>query len=168
MMPNKTIYVADADLPLFERAQELANGNLSAAIVTALRAYVEGESETPGGSDDEIIVKVGSGGTYHRQRFHGRLLGKQTIASPDQSQTTHYKVYQTAKGKYAVYAVTGPNWMRRDWHKWQDYSSEWWHTTHTLDVVDSLDALESVIPPLLFQVVTHTAGSADGIEDLDI
>jgi hypothetical protein len=31
-MPNRTIYVADADLPIFEKAQELAGENLSATI----------------------------------------------------------------------------------------------------------------------------------------
>ena len=31
-VPNKTIYVSDGDLPLYQRAQELAGGNLSAAI----------------------------------------------------------------------------------------------------------------------------------------
>ena len=42
-MPNKTIYVSDADVPTFERAQELAGGNLSATIVQALRRFVEME-----------------------------------------------------------------------------------------------------------------------------
>lgn len=41
-MPNKTIYVSDDDLALYKRAQELA-GNLSQAISTALRRYVEME-----------------------------------------------------------------------------------------------------------------------------
>ena len=34
-VPNKTIYVADTDLPLFQRAQELTGDNLSATIVRA-------------------------------------------------------------------------------------------------------------------------------------
>ena len=40
-MPNKTIYVSDGDLPIYQRAQELAGGNLSSAITTALRRYVD-------------------------------------------------------------------------------------------------------------------------------
>src|SRR5690348_14808983 len=39
MMPNKTIYVADSDLPLYEQAQAMAGGNLSAAIAQALRRF---------------------------------------------------------------------------------------------------------------------------------
>jgi hypothetical protein len=40
-VPNKTIYVSDGDLQLFQRAQELAGGNLSAAISKALRRFVD-------------------------------------------------------------------------------------------------------------------------------
>ena len=40
-MPNKTIYVSDGDLSLYQRAQELAGGNLSAAISAALRRFVD-------------------------------------------------------------------------------------------------------------------------------
>ena len=36
-MPNKTIYIADQDLDLFERAQQRAGTSLSAIIVEALR-----------------------------------------------------------------------------------------------------------------------------------
>ena len=42
-MPNRTIYVADADLPIFEKAQKLAGDNLSAAIAQALHYFVEKE-----------------------------------------------------------------------------------------------------------------------------
>src|SRR4029079_834408 len=42
-VPNKTIYVSDGDLKLFARAQELAGGNLSAAISRALRRYVDAQ-----------------------------------------------------------------------------------------------------------------------------
>ena len=40
-MPNRTIYVADVDLPIFEKAQKLAGDNLSAAIAQALHYFVE-------------------------------------------------------------------------------------------------------------------------------
>ena len=43
IMPNRTIYVADADVPIFEKAQKLAGDNLSAAIAHALRSFVERE-----------------------------------------------------------------------------------------------------------------------------
>ena len=46
--------------PIYGRAQELAGGNLSAAIATALRRYVDVEEGRREGFD-EIIVRVGPG-----------------------------------------------------------------------------------------------------------
>jgi hypothetical protein len=40
MMPNKTIYVRDADLPLFEQAQELLGDSVSAAFADFLKERV--------------------------------------------------------------------------------------------------------------------------------
>src|SRR6266581_2750040 len=55
LVPNKTIYVSDGDLPLYQRAQELAGDNLSAAITAALRRYVDIEEGRREGFD-EITV----------------------------------------------------------------------------------------------------------------
>ena len=59
-VPNKTIYVSEGDLTLYQRAQDLAGDNLSAAIATALRRYVDVEEGRREGFD-EIIVRVGPG-----------------------------------------------------------------------------------------------------------
>ena len=72
-MPNKTIYVSDGDLTLYQQAQELAGGNLSAAIAGALRRYVDVEEGRREGFD-EIIVRVGPG-AGRKVRFTGVLLG---------------------------------------------------------------------------------------------
>src|SRR6185295_17859516 len=74
MMPNKTIYVSDTDLPVFERAQELAGENLSSTIVQALRNFVQAY-ETRAAGFREVVVKVGSE-IYTRKQFRGRLLAK--------------------------------------------------------------------------------------------
>ena len=81
-MPNKTIYVSDADLPIFERAQQLAGGNLSATIAQALRRFVESQDAKTEGLR-EITVKVGSV-AYMQKRFVGRLLarGRDEIPPP--------------------------------------------------------------------------------------
>ncbi|HZC25704.1 MAG TPA: EXLDI protein, partial [Actinopolymorphaceae bacterium] len=73
-MPNKTIYVADDDMALYQRAQELVGGNLSAAITTALRRYIELEEGRQEGFD-EITVKVGQG-VGRKVRFSGVLIGE--------------------------------------------------------------------------------------------
>src|SRR5947209_13077271 len=73
-MPNRTIYVADADLPTFEKAQELAGENLSATIAQALRRFVEAEEAKASGFE-EVTVKVGKI-AHSYKRFRGRLLAK--------------------------------------------------------------------------------------------
>ncbi len=60
-VPNKTIYVSDGDLSLFQRAQELAGGNLSAAIAKALRRVIDTTVGLNVGCD-VFTVRVGLGG----------------------------------------------------------------------------------------------------------
>ena len=78
-MPNRTIYVADADLPIFEKAQKLAGDNLSAAIVHALRIFVEKEEARSSGYK-EITVKVGKGRPYFTKQFRGRPLATRRLS----------------------------------------------------------------------------------------
>jgi EXLDI family protein len=170
MMPNKTIYVSDADVPLFDRAQEIAGGNLSAAIANALRRYVESEETQEAG---EIIIKVGAHGAYRQQRFQGRMVGKFFAPTADQLRANLYRVYLTNKGNFAVYVKETPNWMgRRGWSERIDahhYAGDWWHPTSRLEVYPSLDELQTHVPPELFVSVSATVqGKGDGIEDLDI
>ena len=70
-VPNKTIYVSDGDLKLYQRAQELAGGNLSAAIAGALRRYVDVQEGLREGFDD-VVVRVGVG-SGRKVRFTGVL-----------------------------------------------------------------------------------------------
>ena len=74
-MPNKTIYVSDDDLALYERAQALAGGNLSAAVSRALRRFVDDEEARQGGYE-QVTVRAGSGRDRREQRFSGVLLGE--------------------------------------------------------------------------------------------
>ena len=166
MMPNKTIYVADADLALFEKAQELAGGNLSSAITNALRRYVESEEPREVG---DIVVKVGTQGAYMQKRFQGRSVGKQTIVTPDQVRMLTYHLYLTAKQNFAVSIRETPNWHRRNWPRNpESYMGDWWSPTFRLEIYDSLEALQPNIPAELYAVAVSGAQSTDGIEDLDI
>src|ERR1700682_6812997 len=78
LMPNRTIYVADANVSIFEKAQKLAGDNLSAAIAHALRSFVEREEARQSGYED-ITIKVGKGHPYLQQQFRGRLLAKRHL-----------------------------------------------------------------------------------------
>ena len=107
-MPNRTIYVADADVPTFEKAQELAGDNLSATIAQALRRFVEAEEAKAEGFDD-VTVKVGRI-THTYKRFRGRLLAKGRVREQNETRRVVYEVYQTVKGKLALYVRNMPDW----------------------------------------------------------
>lgn len=108
-MPNKTIYVADADLPVFERAQELAGENLSATIASALRRFVKAEEARQQGFE-EISVKVGSRKTFSIKRFMGRELARHRDRDEEAMRIITQTIFQTAKGRLALYTHRAPDW----------------------------------------------------------
>src|SRR5215469_18425317 len=108
-MPNRTIYVADADLPIFEKAQKLAGDNLSAAIAHALRMFVEKEEARSSGFQ-EITVKVGIATPYSTKLFRGRPLATRRLSIQKEARLLTLTVYQTAKGRFALYTRNTPNW----------------------------------------------------------
>lgn len=164
-MPQKMIYVAEADLPLFERAQQLAGSNLSAVIARALRQFVETEEAKSAGSRP-ITVAVGTDGQVRRQQFRGRLLARHREHTPDDTLAIQL-VYQTAKGKLAVYTKTIAQWSSysaAEWERW-----DWSTSDYRLDVYDTLDALKPQIPAPLFATVVRRLGEdATPVEILDI
>ncbi|HEX6922366.1 MAG TPA: EXLDI protein [Bacillales bacterium] len=108
-MPNKTIYVTDADLPTFERAQELAGDNLSATIAQALRRFIKAE-EAKNEGFDEIRIKEGEKGTYTHKKFIGKELARTHIVDRELKRVTVLVVYQTAKKRFALYTKEMNNW----------------------------------------------------------
>jgi len=108
-MPNRTIYVTDADLPIFEKAQKLAGDNLSAAIAHALRMFVEKEEARSSGFQ-EITVKVGKGRPYSTKLFRGRPLATRRLSLQKGTRLLTLTVYQTAKGRFALYTRNAPDW----------------------------------------------------------
>jgi EXLDI family protein len=168
VMPNKMIYVSDKDLPLFERAQELTGGNLSAAIVKALKKLVELEEGNRAGYK-EIIVSVGLG-KGRKLRFSGMLLAEWMRANHESVQ--QYKVYATAKGKFAVHLERSPEYKTTgDWKaQYLGIGESTLSTTpgeSTLDVYDTLEALREAVPIEIYTLVAGTAKYA-ALEDLDI
>jgi EXLDI family protein len=179
-MPNRTIYVSDADVPLFEKAQALAGGNLSAAIAQALRRFVEAQ-EIRNSGFEEITVRVGKQAHVYK-RFQGRLIARGYALAQHDTRRIYYQIYLTPKENLAVYIRNLPNWnywsgskdRRRRWPS-EDWSSEDWSTwnddenEYRLEVYASLEELESNVPPELFTAVAQALqGNSDGIEVLDI
>lgn len=177
-MPNKTIYVSDEDLPLYQRAQELVQGNLSAAITTALRRFVEIEDERREGFK-EITVKVGSP-PNRKQRFFGVFVGE--WGRQVKSRVERYKLYRTRTNKFVVHIEKSPDWSwepqggNGGWFvqmtnylglNWGDQS--WGHTVREakLIVVETVEELREKIPPELYEMVKGALENPT-IEDLDI
>lgn len=172
-MPNKTIYVADGDMPLFRRAQELTGGNLSATITRALRRLVELEEGKLEGFE-EITVRVGPG-SGRRQRFVGVLLAELGRSTKDRTEQFH--VYRSRTGKYVLHLqrsaeaiwTAGADGSAHGWRKHFSSDQQWGSTapTATLEVLDSLDELREKIPAELYDLV-KAAADQPLIEDLDI
>lgn len=172
-MPNKTIYVADEQLPLYQRAQELSGSNLSATITMALRRLVDAEEAKLAGYE-EITVRVGQG-HGSRQRFFGVLLGEYSRSTKDR--TEQFRVYRGRSGKFVIHIdrspeyiwTAGPDGTAHGWRKHFSSDQQWGTTprTSTLEVVESLDELRSKIPTELYELVA-AASDQPPIEDLDI
>jgi IS605 OrfB family transposase len=167
MMPNKTIYVAEADLPLYEKVQALAGGNLSAAIATALKRFVSESGDESG----EIVVTVTEDGAHAKKRFRGQLILEQRVRTPDGAQTVSYRLYRTEKGRYAVWSRTAPNWSGAQWQAWAErtgWQDEWWRAESRLDVYESLEDLQGNVPDVLYTKAQRWAQTGSIVEDLDI
>jgi len=172
-VPNKTIYVSDGDLPVYQRAQELAGDNLSAAIAAALRRFVDIEEGKREGFD-EIIVRVGPG-KGRKVRFVGVLLGEWVNSSFSRVET--FRVYRGRTGRFVVHIERSPDYSMVDEHGnpagWRGYlglgnisygsSPE----ERTIEVVATLDELRDRIPAQLFEMVATTPGEPE-VEDLDV
>ncbi|RIH81578.1 EXLDI protein [Calidithermus terrae] len=152
-MPNKTIYVSEADLPVFERAQELAGGNLSSTIANALRRFVQEHEPDERGFRD-VEVKVGKI-AHVQKRFKGRLLVKGRL-SERRAPLKEYEVYETAKGRVAVYTC-------------QTYHGELGHLIQDcrLEVYESIEDLVGQVPEELYLAARQML-SGNPVEELDI
>jgi EXLDI family protein len=172
-VPNKTIYVSDGDLPIYRRAQELAGGNLSAAIAAALRRYVDVEEGRLEGFE-EITLRVGPG-KGRKVRFTGVLLSD--WGTSEGGRVENFRVYRSRTGKFVVHVERTPDWTARDadgkpsgWRSYLGLGVHSWGFSageSTLEIVDSLDALREKIPPPLFDMVA-AMGNQPVLEDLDI
>lgn len=164
-MPNKTIYVADADISTFERAQELAGGNLSATIVQALRRFVEMEEAKESGFR-EITIRVGSIAPT-RKRFLGRVLAKGQTREQNGATKVTYKVFLTMRGKFALYVedvadTSSPTWWT---FKVRNPRPE---EVFRFKVFDAAEDLKGAVPQELYTAVLQAINNPDGIEVLDI
>lgn len=185
-VPNKTIYVSDDDLELYEQAQRLCDGNLSAAIARALRRFVELEEGRHAGYQ-EVTVRAGTGGSRRVQRFSGLLLGEWHHPTGER-RLERFRVYRSRKGHFALHITRMPDWAawsdpdawRTTWdwdsgtrrlsERWRERKQGgwWWGPAEeTLEVADTLEQLREKLPAEFYDTL---AGHSDrpAIEELDI
>ena len=173
LVPNKTIYVSDGDLSLFQRAQELAGGNLSAAIATALRRFVDAEEARTAGYD-QVTVRVGVG-AGRKVRFSANLVGE--WADTTKGRVEHYRVYRGRKGRYVLHVERSAEYWMEDaegkpagWRGYLGIGNLRYGGVpkeSTLEVVDTLAELREKVPPELHDMVAR-ASRQPAVEDLDI
>lgn len=181
-MANKTIYVADDDLPLYEQAQALADGNLSGAISRALRKFVQSETAHREGFD-EVVLRVGPPGSQQKKRFFGYRVTEWRHPHGFENGVEVFTVYRTKKGHYAIYRVEMPTWLPGPMQRifddarigplaakaWKGAPWEQWFGTGAakLEVYQTLEEMENQVPPeLLERLRDH--GEEPPMEDLDI
>jgi EXLDI family protein len=172
-MPNKTIYVSDADLPVFQRAQELSGGNLSAAISKALRRLVEVEEGRLEGFE-EITVRVGVA-PGKLQRFQGIQLVDWNRAG--NGGLEHYRIYRTRAGKFAVHVerpkgfvhTAGKDGQLTGWRKHFASDQRFGETPEVaiLEVFETFEELRKAVPAELAALIEAYATQPE-VEDLDI
>jgi len=117
-VPNKTIYVRDEDLPIFEQAEELGGDSLSAVIAEAVKRFVSAEKAKAAGFEQFTLEvgRVNSRGAddVRKIRFVGRKLAGQTAytgqTSSQDDRGTDYQIYQTKAGKIIVHWESWSRW----------------------------------------------------------
>jgi EXLDI family protein len=173
VVPNKTIYVSDGDLPLYQRAQELGGDNLSATIATALRRYVDVEEGRRQGFD-EVIVRVGIG-KGRKVRFVGILLAEWINTSYSRVET--FRVYRGRTGKFVLhiehsgdYTMVNEEGKPAGWRGYLGIGNISYGSApaeSTIEVLATLEELREKIPPQLYEMVAGPA-QRPAVEDLDI
>lgn len=102
-MANKTIYIADEDLPIFQKAQEIAGESISKVIARALRQYVT-ERDLEGTDLKECEAWSGYHGkeqNVEKARFIGKMLSGIMVEDQDGFQFT-YTLYFTRKANFLL------------------------------------------------------------------
>jgi len=153
--PNKTLYIRDEDMPIWERAEQAAKQarqSLSQLVIGALQRYLP--LEPPNGDLEQITVEVGE----HRlkKRFIGRWL-----VDPDEHETrtdqqgfdagAYWGVALTKRGRIAVYVA---------------HVNEDWPTD--LEVYDSLDDAANGKVPADILAMAATELGEERVVQLDI
>ena len=121
-MANKTIYVKDEDLQIFEEAERLGGDSLSGIIAEALRRFVAVKrAELYGMREHALTVGVlrsQGADDVRKVRFVGRKLAEAEVLTGQTSSRddrgTCYRIYQTKAGKILIWWKQWTRWEREN------------------------------------------------------
>lgn len=119
-MPQTTIYIKEEDLPVFERAKQIAGEeSLSSVIAQAVRQFVT-THETREKGYEEIKLLVGREDMERTKRFVGRFLAEEEVyvGKTNDRRDRRWKLtaYETAKGKIVIFAKYITLWQHEMSH----------------------------------------------------
>lgn len=103
-MAKKSIYVSEADEPVYEKAKELFGDSLAKVIAGALREKVEQQEALNAGMTEQTVYEghlnmIDSIFQGRTAKFYGRVLAEGQHEGFDK---VHHKVFLTKKGKFLV------------------------------------------------------------------
>jgi hypothetical protein len=118
---NKTIYIRDEDVPVWDRAKELAGDKLSPIIVEGLKRFIGQKevemSEAKGFERIELSYRdADDHGIPKKKAFYGKwIISPQNPidASPEQDVYHYFAVARTAKDAIVMYS----------WHSYEEGES---------------------------------------------
>jgi EXLDI family protein len=173
-MPNKTIYVSDRDLPLFEQAQSLAGGKLSAAITQALKEHVRAAEAARLHQYDSHTVTVGPAGSRRKKRFTAVCLARWQQPAGKAGSVEDLAAYWTVGERIAVHRRTRPGRGNQGGGTWAGPAksiaeAEAWdeESDAVLEIYDTIDEFAEHVPPEFAKIVADAIAATD-IEELDI
>ena len=107
---NKTIYVRDEDMPVWDRARELAGDKLAPVIIAGLKQFIA-ENEAKAKGYERIVVSFNDSDDHwipKRKAFVGRWIfpidHPYRETDPEAGQRTSYAVAITPKNAWVVYS----------------------------------------------------------------
>jgi EXLDI family protein len=152
-MPNKTIYVSQADEAIYEEAKEIAGTNLSTVISQALKDFIY-KIKQRSNNMKEIKLKMGVHGAQREQKFIGREVGKWQGFSDDKDWWLEANVYKTQKNNWAVYlkTVCKVSLVTNPFTGWMNLADSMAPQNFELFVAEDTATLENKLPKELFKL----------------
>jgi len=190
-MPNKSIYIKEEDMPVFDRAVEVFGSSLSAIIADSVKKRLQ-DAEASGELDmAHQSITVGTWGgndlpndedNLRKVGFKGRLVGafKESLDRGRQGTRRRiWKAYLTQKGKGLIWCKYETQWQgERDMADYMitDPASpdEYFTPKYLTDVIDPANESIDTTPlagapvPLAIQSALREAVIGDSEEFLDV